>query len=56
MKFFYSYGNPSDNIKNGDIYIMNYVFLGNFCDLGIKCLEVILLLLSLKIKYLDLEL
>lgn len=51
MKFFYSYGNPSDNIKNGDIYIMNYVFLGNFCDLGIKCLEVILLLLSLKIKY-----
>ena len=51
MKFFYSYGNPSDNIKNGDIYIMNYVFLGNFCDLGIKCLEVILLLLSLKVKY-----
>ena len=51
MRYFESYGNPSDNIQNGDINVMQYIFLGDFCDRGNQSLEVILLLFALKIKY-----
>ena len=51
MRFFESYGNPSDNIQNGDIHVMQYIFLGDFCDRGLYSLEVIFLLFALKIKY-----
>ena len=32
MRFFESYGNPSDSMQNGDINVMQYIFLGDFCD------------------------
>ena len=51
MRFFESYGNPSDNIQNGDINVMQYIFLGDFCDRGLYSLETVLLLFALKIKY-----
>ena len=51
MRFFESYGNPSDSIQNGDINVMQYVFLGDFCDRGFYSLEVVLLLFALKVKY-----
>ena len=51
MRYFESYGNPSDNIQNGDINVMQYIFLGDFCDRGNQSFEVILLLFALKIKY-----
>ena len=51
MRFFESYGNPSDSIQNGDINVMQYIFLGDFCDRGFYSLEVVLLLFALKIKY-----
>ena len=51
MRYFESYGNPSDNIQNGDINVMQYIFLGDFCDRGNQSLEVISLLFALKIKY-----
>ena len=51
MRYFESYGNPSDNIQNGDINVMQYIFLGDFCDRGNQSLEIILLLFALKIKY-----
>jgi protein phosphatase len=53
MRYFESYGNPSDNIQNGDINVMQYIFLGDFCDRGNQSLEIILLLFALKIKYPD---
>ena len=39
MRFFESYGNPSDSIQNGDINVMQYIFLGDFCDRGFYSLE-----------------
>ena len=53
MRYFESYGNPSDNIQNGDINVMQYIFLGDFCDRGNQSLEVILLLFALKRIYPD---
>ena len=51
MRFFESYGNPSDSMQNGDINVMQYIFLGDFCDRGFYSLEVVLLLFALKVKY-----
>ena len=53
MRYFESYGNPSDDNQMGDITVMQYVFLGDFCDRGNNSLEIILLLFALKIKYPD---
>ena len=51
MRFFESYGNPSDDNQMGDINVMQYIFLGDFCDRGFNSLEIIFLLFALKIKY-----
>jgi hypothetical protein len=51
MRYFESYGNPSDDNQMGDITVMQYIFLGDFCDRGYNSLEIILLLFALKIKY-----
>ena len=49
MRFFESYGHPSDDNQKGDIHMLQYVFLGDFCDRGHYSLEIILLLLALKV-------
>ena len=51
MRFFESFGNPSDDNQMGDINVMQYVFLGDFCDRCHYSLEIIFLLFALKIKY-----
>ena len=53
MRFFESFGNPSDDNQMGDITVMQYIFLGDFCDRGYYSLEVILLLFALTVKYPD---
>ena len=50
MRFFESYGNPSDDNQMGDINVMQYIFLGDFCDRGYHSLEVIFLLFALRKK------
>jgi len=50
MRFFESYGHPSDDNTMGDIHLLQYIFLGDFCSRGAKSLEVIFLLLALKVK------
>lgn len=49
MRFFESYGHPSDDTTMGDIHMLQYIFLGDFSDRGNHSLEVILLLLALKV-------
>jgi len=49
MRFFESYGHPSDDNTMGDIHLLQYIFLGDFCSRGAKSLEVIFLLLALKV-------
>ena len=51
MRFFESFGNPSDDNQMGDINVMQYIFLGDFCDRCYYSLENILLLFALKVKY-----
>jgi diadenosine tetraphosphatase ApaH/serine/threonine PP2A family protein phosphatase len=53
MRFFESYGHPSDDNTMGDIHLQQYIFLGDFCDRGNYSLEVIFLLLALKVRYPD---
>ena len=53
MRFFESFGNPSDDNQNGDINVMQYIFLGDFCDRCFYSLENIFLLFALKVKYPD---
>ena len=47
MRFFESFGNPSDDSQWGDISVMQYIFLGDFCDRCEYSLETILLLVAL---------
>lgn len=49
MRFFESFGHPSDDTTMGDINTHQYIFLGDICDRGTTGLEVILLLLALKV-------
>ena len=49
MRFFESFGHPSDDTQMGDIHLFQYVFLGNYIDKGNHSLEVILLLFALKV-------
>jgi len=51
MRFFDLWGNPSDDMKQGDIDSFDYLFLGDYVDRGSHSLETICLLLALKIKY-----
>ncbi|MCQ2819399.1 MAG: metallophosphoesterase [archaeon] len=51
MRFFESFGNPSDDNQMGDIAVMQYVFLGDFCDRCEYSLETVLLLFALKVKF-----
>lgn len=50
MRFFESYGHPSDENMMGDIHLLQYVFLGDICDRGHYSLEIVLLLLALKVN------
>lgn len=52
MRYFESYGHPSDDSAMGDIHLFQYVFLGNYVDRGNYSLEVIFLLLALKVIFL----
>lgn len=49
MRFFESFGHPSDENMMGDIHLLQYVFLGDICDRGHHSLEIVLLLLALKV-------
>ena len=49
MRFFESFGHPSDETAMGDIHLFQYVFLGNYVDRGNYSLEVIFLLFALKV-------
>lgn len=51
MRSFESYNHPSDDTSNGDIHVMQYIFLGDICDRGLYSLEIILLIFALKVNY-----
>lgn len=44
-------GKPTDSENGGDIERLDYLFLGNICDIGKYSLEVICLIFALKLKY-----
>ena len=49
MRSFESYNHPSDDTSNGDIHVMQYIFLGDICDRGLYSLEIVLLIFALKV-------
>jgi len=53
MRFFETWGEPSDRHGVGDIECFDYVFLGDYVDRGTHSLETICLLMALKSKYPD---
>jgi len=53
MRSFESYNHPSDDTSNGDIHVMQYIFLGDICDRGLYSLEIVLLIFALKVNLND---
>lgn len=49
LELFQAYGSP--NHLNGDVKLVNYVFVGDFVDRGSHSLEVVSLLFALKVLY-----
>lgn len=50
-RLFDAFGTPTDDEPKGDIEHTNYLFLGDYIDRGVKSVETLLLLFSLKIKH-----
>ena len=53
LRLFEMWGAPNDIPGEGDIESFDYVFLGNYVDMGTRSLELICLLFALKVKYPD---
>lgn len=51
LNLFRKFGVPEETMIGSDIECMDYLFLGNYVDLGMFSLEVIILLFGLKLKY-----